>query len=279
MTRTSQPSSTPPAGSGTGANPASRVPVASPEAASRGPTVAEASIAAPTSVGFDTTPASTPEAAPGQPADFPPGSVTGSAPPGGGEETTPGAEVTRLLTDLRATISDLRCLGSDRLKQEGVSMTHLHAMALLERYGPLSMSSLGERLDVALSSVTGLVDRMAERGLVERIRVPDDRRVILVGLTDRGRRLLEEMDLLRSDLLSRVLARLEPSSLATIAAAIALLREAVREAIAEARSEPPTPSQTAPSRSSVARGGPPSSATAGSAPVAAPGPRARALSA
>ncbi len=194
------------------------------------------------------------------------------SPVGGDEELAQGSDLARLLADLRATIGDLKCLGSDRLKQEGVSMTHLHAMAVLERHGPLSMSGLAERLDIVLSSVTGLVDRMAERGLVERIRVPDDRRVVLVGLTDRGRRLLEEMDLLRSDLLSRVLARLEPSSLTAIAAAIAQLREAVRDAVAQARAELPTSSQSAPGRSPVAGGGAPSSAIAEPAPVGQPGP-------
>ena len=48
------------------------------------------------------------------------------------------------------------------------------------------MSRLAEMLDVSLSNATGLIDRMEERGFVERIRVPEDRRVVLVRIT-RGR--------------------------------------------------------------------------------------------
>ena len=62
-------------------------------------------------------------------------------------------------------------------------MTHLHVMWRLEEPGELTMSRLAEFLDVSLSNATGLVDRIEERGLVERSRVPDDRRVVLVRLT------------------------------------------------------------------------------------------------
>ena len=61
-----------------------------------------------------------------------------------------------------------------------MSMTHMHVMWLLQHHGDLSMSRLAELLDVSLSNATGIVDRMEERGLVERVRVPDDRRVVLV---------------------------------------------------------------------------------------------------
>ncbi len=146
----------------------------------------------------------------------------------------PGADLAGLLADLRSTLAELKCLGSERLRRLGVSMGHLHAMALLERHGRLSMSRFAELLDVSLSNVTGLVDRMEERGLVERIRVPDDRRVVLVELTDYGRRLLEETDLLRDDLLVRVLGQLEPEHRAALAVAVARLRDAVRGLAAEA---------------------------------------------
>ena len=48
------------------------------------------------------------------------------------------------------------------------------------------MSRLAELLDVSFSNATGIVDRMAERGLVERVRVPDDRRVVLVRIGRQG---------------------------------------------------------------------------------------------
>ena len=61
------------------------------------------------------------------------------------------------------------------------------------------MSRLAEMLDVSMSNATGLVDRMEERGLVERVRVPDDRRVVLVRPTQAGLGLVDEAELVKSD--------------------------------------------------------------------------------
>ncbi|MDK1345995.1 MarR family transcriptional regulator [Streptomyces sp. 378] len=51
---------------------------------------------------------------------------------------------------------------------------------------PYGMSELGETLGLAKSSLTGLVDRTARRGLVRREADPRDGRAVRVGLTDEG---------------------------------------------------------------------------------------------
>lgn len=57
---------------------------------------------------------------------------------------------------------------------------------------PYGMSELGEMLGLAKSSLTGLVDRTAQRGLVRREADPRDRRAVRVGLTEQGAALAEE---------------------------------------------------------------------------------------
>ena len=57
-------------------------------------------------------------------------------------------------------------------------MTQLHILYMLDRHGEMPMSRLAEVLDVSLSNATGLIDRIEERGFIERIRVaggPPDR--------------------------------------------------------------------------------------------------------
>jgi DNA-binding MarR family transcriptional regulator len=49
---------------------------------------------------------------------------------------------------------------------------------------------------------------MAERGLVERVRVPDDRRLVLVRTAEGGRRALDETDGMRRDRIRAALGRL-----------------------------------------------------------------------
>ncbi|NTW28953.1 MAG: MarR family transcriptional regulator [Coriobacteriia bacterium] len=53
--------------------------------------------------------------------------------------------------------------------------------------GPRRMSDLAEGTCTSQASLTGIIDRMEERGLVERVRPAGDRRVVEVSLTEAGR--------------------------------------------------------------------------------------------
>jgi DNA-binding MarR family transcriptional regulator len=71
----------------------------------------------------------------------------------------------------------------------GLTGPQVTALKLLEGIGRLSLSDLSARMSAKNSTITGLVDRMVRDGLVERQRSEDDRRVVLIGLTVRGREL------------------------------------------------------------------------------------------
>lgn len=137
----------------------------------------------------------------------------------------------RVAAAFRDGFREIRCMGSERLLRHGVSMSHLHVMSMLERHGELTMSELAETLDVSLSNTTGLVDRMTERGFVERIRVADDRRIVLVRITDAGRRVLAEVDVLKDELLATVLGRLDDTALERVERALEDIRAAVMDVL------------------------------------------------
>ncbi len=52
--------------------------------------------------------------------------------------------------------------------------------------GPTSSVQMSRKLFVSPSNMTGIVDRLVGKGLVERIPKPGDRRVVLISLTERG---------------------------------------------------------------------------------------------
>ena len=62
-----------------------------------------------------------------------------------------------------------------------LSLVHLHVLTVLETEGSIPMGALADSLDVSQASATGIVDRMEQRGLIERRRDDDDRRVIRVA--------------------------------------------------------------------------------------------------
>jgi MarR family transcriptional regulator, organic hydroperoxide resistance regulator len=78
------------------------------------------------------------------------------------------------------------------LAQEmGLAPMQLHALRLIEPGEGVPMSSLAGMLFCDASNVTGIVDRLEARGLIERRPSPKDRRVKLLVLTDEGARLRE----------------------------------------------------------------------------------------
>jgi DNA-binding MarR family transcriptional regulator len=132
-----------------------------------------------------------------------------------------------------SAIRELRCATGQQLVRAGVSMTHLHLLWALERHGDMPMSQLAEVLDVSLSSATGIVDRMEERGLVDRVRVPDDRRVVLVRISDGGREVLRLTDLIKEDLMADIVRRLDDRQRERLARVMADVRDATLEILAE----------------------------------------------
>jgi len=132
-----------------------------------------------------------------------------------------------IIADFRATMSQIKCASSQRLLRLGVSMAQLHIMYTLQRSGEMTMSRLADVLNVSFSNATGLIDRMEERGFIERYRVPTDRRIVLVRVTPAGETMLGEVDALSDELLRSVLERLPASQLRGVAHAISALREAV----------------------------------------------------
>jgi MarR family transcriptional regulator, organic hydroperoxide resistance regulator len=72
------------------------------------------------------------------------------------------------------------------LAELGLGFAQAHALRMLDPDEPIAMSALAERLFCDASNVTGLVDRLEARGLVERRSDASDRRVKALTLTPAG---------------------------------------------------------------------------------------------
>ncbi len=82
------------------------------------------------------------------------------------------------------------------------------AIGIVARHGRLSQSQLAEALELGSPSTGKLVDRLEERGLVERVRDPQDRRSNLLTVTEAARRLLKDLEPVGEDLREDVLQNL-----------------------------------------------------------------------
>lgn len=159
----------------------------------------------------------------------------------------------RIIADFRGTMIALKCAASERLLRLGVSMAQLNILYTLHRTGDMTMSGMADILNVSLSNATGLIDRLEERGYIERTRVPEDRRVVMVRMTPAGTQLLDEHDAMTDELLRTVLDRLRPDQLTGVAEATSALRTAI-EATTALMPDRHHASTTAPRSTSTMRG-------------------------
>jgi DNA-binding MarR family transcriptional regulator len=146
------------------------------------------------------------------------------------------ASVETILTEVSGWIGELRCASLGRLVQGHVSLSHMHVLWLLQHHGSMTMSRLADLLDVSLSNATGIIDRMEEKGLIERVRVPDDRRLVLVVPGAAGVQALEQSETTKRERLRAVLGHLTAAERPVVLTALRSLRRALS---AEVESEPP----------------------------------------
>ena len=94
------------------------------------------------------------------------------------------------------TYDRLKSLEDELFAEFDLSAQQYNSLRLLEAVHPATMptSALGNRLiSRALDDMTRLLDRLEERQLVHRERRSDNRRVVEVGITANGLRLLEQL--------------------------------------------------------------------------------------
>ncbi|WP_157729373.1 MarR family winged helix-turn-helix transcriptional regulator [Tumebacillus algifaecis] len=98
-----------------------------------------------------------------------------------------------------------------------LSGPQVQILELLEWYGPSNVSHLAERLYVTCGAVTLLADKMQKAGYLTRERSEQDRRVVMVSLTEKGRELLTEAREIRARLFTRYFGRLTADELNDLA--------------------------------------------------------------
>ncbi|QDE68060.1 MarR family transcriptional regulator [Myxococcus xanthus] len=72
--------------------------------------------------------------------------------------------------------------------------TQMHALSWLGNDGPVQVGVLALRVGITRKTITGVVDRLESMGLVERTRDVEDRRAVVVRLTEQGSKVFARID-------------------------------------------------------------------------------------
>lgn len=111
------------------------------------------------------------------------------------EEEFPGASRSASECSINLTRATARLLAELQRRRRpygDISPPAFQVLAIVEGEGaPLTPSVVGERMLMTSGSMTSLVDTLVRRGLVTRKPHPDDRRMLLIDITDAGRALVD----------------------------------------------------------------------------------------
>jgi len=116
-----------------------------------------------------------------------------------------------------------------------LSLTAVAALGSLDRRGPQRITTMATAEGVSQPSMTQLVQRLEQRGLVVRTSDPSDGRVALVNLTDEGRAALAARRLRNTRRVAELLADLPDDDVQALSDALGAVLPGMRERVGDAR--------------------------------------------
>ncbi|MSP25838.1 MAG: MarR family transcriptional regulator [Myxococcales bacterium] len=155
--------------------------------------------------------------------------------------TVPRAKHKQTLDGIVETIiylyTESRRVTKERAREFGITGPQLTVVKMLEQLGSLSLSSLSEQLRAQNSTVTGIVDRMLREELVVRERSEDDRRIVLIRLSEKGTKLAQQIQIEPMEIFREGLDALPRKDAEELFRILDLVQTRVRRAIGASEQE------------------------------------------
>ncbi len=108
----------------------------------------------------------------------------------------------------------------------GLSVTQLRVLFILRGEPGLAAGALAQRLGVTPSTLTRIMDRLAQHGLIERVQDQEDRRRVVHELSDFGARTVGEMESRFRERIDRVFEELDAPALQRVVVGLRDLSDA-----------------------------------------------------
>jgi MarR family transcriptional regulator for hemolysin len=131
----------------------------------------------------------------------------------------------------------LKTYADQRARDFGMTRAQWAVLARVERSEGLKQVELAETLDLQPITLTRLIDRLCDGGLIERRSDPEDRRAKRLYLTPAARPVLDGLTRLGKDIMATVLEGIEPAAVEELLALLLTLKTNLRGAIASRANE------------------------------------------
>ena len=133
----------------------------------------------------------------------------------------------------------LRTYADHKASQFGITRAQWAVLVRVDRSEGLNQSELAEVLDLQPITLTRLLDKLCDSGLIERRPDPADRRAKRLFLTTAARPLLEQLGTLGEETMADTLAGVEGESVQEMVAKLAVVKDNLRRLIQQRGAESP----------------------------------------
>ncbi|SER75572.1 DNA-binding transcriptional regulator, MarR family [Gracilibacillus ureilyticus] len=103
------------------------------------------------------------------------------------------------------------------------------ALQFLLECGDLTIGELSQKIHLAFSTTTDLVDRMEKNGIVKRVKDSKDRRVVRIHLLDEGKEIIKEVVEKRREYLGSVLTNVSEEDIQDLSRLLHILHHEMKE--------------------------------------------------
>ncbi|WP_419881860.1 MarR family winged helix-turn-helix transcriptional regulator [Peribacillus sp. B-H-3] len=124
--------------------------------------------------------------------------------------------VAEIEKELRYVSSLIKQKGREILNNYKITPPQFVALQWLSEDGDMTIGELSNKMFLAFSTTTDLVDRMEKNELVQRVKDEKDRRVVRIHLLDEGKRIIDEVIEKRQDYLRDLLIDFSDSEVASL---------------------------------------------------------------
>ncbi|MFT7244643.1 MAG: DNA-binding MarR family transcriptional regulator [Candidatus Azotimanducaceae bacterium] len=114
-----------------------------------------------------------------------------------------------ILIEIRRVIRAIYLDSKQMVRQHGVTGPQLVTLRSVARLGPITVTALARSVNLSQPTVTGILARLEQQGLIQRERDSQDRRAIRTTITDKGSSVLHETPKPLEDRFRRKLSQLK----------------------------------------------------------------------
>lgn len=133
-----------------------------------------------------------------------------------------------VLVNLFNEIMDIEARAIITPEFKDITNNDMHVIEAVGIGDPRNMSAVAKLLSITVGTLTIAVNNLVKKGYIERVRSKEDRRVVLVSLTEKGKKAYQHHKRFHEEMIQSLLKGLSEQEISTLVTALTNLREFFR---------------------------------------------------